>query len=345
MFTRPYISVAKPSCRNIAAPRTRILANVTREYPRRLDDLLTAPPGDLRPRVHHPAFYGSYDWHSAVHMHWLLVRLLRTHPDLPSAAEITSILDAHLAREPLAIERARFDAPGARTFERPYGWAWLLELQAETLRMAATRPEARRWSGALEPLAACIGARMREFLGVPAYPARAGTHGNSAFACILALDYARTAGDAALVIAVEAAARKWYLADRDAPVAYEPSQTDFLSPVLTEALLMREILSPRELRAWLANLLPAGLGALALPPVVPDRSDAQFCHLDGLSLSRAWALRRIASALPVGDSLALACAAAAERHVAAGLPQAVGGDYVGEHWLASFAALALGDAP
>jgi Protein of unknown function (DUF2891) len=323
------------------------LANVTREYPRKLDDLLTAPPGDLSPRANHPAFYGSYDWHSAVHMHWLLVRLLRAHPDLPSAADAVSVLDAHLAPGPLAAERACFDAPGGRTFERPYGWAWLLELQAEALRMAEARPEARRWARALDPLAAYIAGRMREFLEVAAYPTRAGTHGNSAFASILALDYARTAGDVELIAAIDAAARKWYLADRNAPLGYEPSQTDFLSPALTEAQLMREVLPRSDFRTWLAGFLPASLGALAVPPVTPDRSDAQFCHLDGLSLSRAWALRRLAADSTRGESddFSLACAAAAERHLAAGLPHTVGGDYVAEHWLASFAALALGDAP
>jgi hypothetical protein len=332
-----------------AAQATRFaqaaLANVTREYPRRLDNLLVAPPGDLYPRAQHPAFYGSYDWHSSVHMHWLLVRVLREHPGLPSAAQVTAVLDAHLAPGPLSAERAFFDTPGGRTFERPYGWAWLLELQAEALRIAGQRSGAGHWAQALTPLAAYVADRMREYLAIAGYPSRAGTHGNSAFACVMALDYARTAGDVGLAAAIDAAARKWYLADRDAPAAYEPSQTDFLSSALTEAQLMREVLAPGEFRDWLATFLPAGLGPLAVPPLVPDRSDAQFCHLDGLSLSRAWALRRIASALPPGDALALACEAAAGRHLAVGLPQAVGGDYVGEHWLASFAALALGDVP
>ncbi len=323
------------------------LANVNREYPRKLDHLLDAPPGDLDPRALHPAFYCAYDWHSAVHMHWLLLRLLRLHPDLPSAPQADAVLDAHLAPGPLATERAYFDAPGARTFERPYGWAWLLELQAEALRLAGARAAARGWARALAPFAADIAARMREFISLAAYPMRAGTHANSAFACILSLDYARTARDAALAATVEAAARKWYCADRDAPLAYEPSQADFLSPALTEAQLMRELLPPDEFRAWLAAFLPAGLGALSAPAVPPDRSDPQFCHLDGLSLSRAWALRRLAAAAPerLPDDFTRACAAAAERHLAAGLRQAIGGDYVAEHWLASFAALALCEVP
>ncbi|HUK04923.1 MAG TPA: DUF2891 family protein [Burkholderiales bacterium] len=323
------------------------LANVTREYPRKLDHLLGAPPGDLRPRAQHPAFYGSYDWHSAVHMHWLIVRLLRLHPDLPQAGQAAAVLDAHLAPAPLAAERAYFDAPGARTFERPYGWAWLLELRAETLRLAGERAGARGWAQSLASLAAELAARMRDFISLAALPVRAGTHANSAFACVLALDYARTAGDAALGAAVGAAARRWFLADRAAPLAYEPSQADFLSPTLTEALLMRKVLPPEEFGAWRAAFLPAGLGALSEPAVPPDRSDPQFCHLDGLSLSRAWALRRLAAAPParVPDDFARDCAAAAERHLGAGLPHAAGGDYVAEHWLASFAALALGEAP
>jgi hypothetical protein len=312
------------------------LANVTREYPRKLDHLLAAPPGDLSPRVQHPAFYGSYDWHSAVHMHWLMVRLLRLHPDLPRAAAARAVLDAHLAPGPLATERAYFDAPGARTFERPYGWAWLLELQAEALRHARERTPARDWTEALAPLAAYIAGRMREFVSICAHPMRAGTQANTAFACVFTLDYARLAGDAELTGAVKSAARKWYLADRDAPLAYEPSQADFLSPALIEAQLMREVLPEPEFRSWLAGFMPAGPSALSIPAVPLDRSDPQFCHLDGLSLSRAWALRRLGTAFP---------AEAAQRHLDAGMPQAVGGDYVAEHWLASFAALALCETP
>jgi hypothetical protein len=314
------------------------LANVTREYPRKLDHLLAAAPGDLTPRTVHPAFYGSYDWHSAVHMHWLLVRVLRTHPGLPEAGAITDRLDAHLSIQAIATERAYFDAPGRGTFERPYGWAWLLELQAEALRLAQEHEEARHWAVALEPLAKYLAGRMCEFLVVAAYPMRSGMHPSTAFACILSLDYARVSGDAMLDAAIKSAARRWHLADRDAPLDYEPSLADFLSPALTEAHLMREVLPEAAFKAWLAGFLPAGLGPLATPPIVPDRTDAQFAHLDGLSLSRAWALRRLGDALP-------GSAGVAEAHLEAGLPHATGGEYVGEHWLASFAALALGEAP
>jgi hypothetical protein len=314
------------------------LANVVREYPRKLDHLLSAPHGDLTPRTVHPAFYGSYDWHSSVHMHWLLVRVLRTHPALPEAEGIVRVLDAHLAPAAIAVERAYFDAAGRRTFERPYGWAWLLELQAEVLRLAEHREAARRWAAALKPLARYLAERMQAFLAEATYPIRSGMHPSTAFACILALDYARASDDQALATGIAAAARRWHLSDRDAPLAYEPSLADFLSPSLTEAQLMRAVLPDAEFGPWLSLFLPNGLGPLATPPTVPDRTDAQFAHLDGLSLSRAWALHRLGNAIPGGTEVARA-------HLAAGLPQSTGGDYVGEHWLASFAALALGDIP
>lgn len=314
------------------------LANVTREYPHKLDHLLVAPHGDLTGRTLHPAFYGSYDWHSAVHMHWLLIRVLRLHSDLPRAAGIVKVLDAHLSHEALATEHAYFDGPGGRTFERPYGWAWLLELQAEALRLAPQRADAQRWSEALDPFARALAGRMREFLALATYPIRTGMHANTAFACILALDYAGVANDTGLAAGIGNAARKWYLDDRNAPIAYEPSLADFLSPSLVEAQLMKSVLGGEEFARWIAAFIPDGLGPLATPPIVPDRNDAQLAHLDGLSLSRAWALRRLGASVSGG-------AAAATIHLAAGLPQAVGGDYVGEHWLASFAALALGDCP
>jgi len=178
---------------------------------------------------------------------------------------------------------------------------------------------------------------MGEFITLAPYPIRTGMHPNTAFACLLALDYARLAKDRALEENIERAARKWYLGDRDAPLAYEPSLADFLSPALVEAQLMQCVLGKAEFARWLAEFLPKGLGPLSKPPNVTDRTDAQLAHLDGLSLSRAWALRRLSDLFP--------SSVAAEAHLVAGLPQVVGGDYVGEHWLASFAALALGDAP
>lgn len=298
------------------------LANVEREYPRRLDQLLTAADAEWRPRALHPAFFGSYDWHSAVHMHWLLARLLRLHPALEK--DVGPVLDMHLSPQRLTQELAFFNAPGGETFERPYGWAWLLELQAELLRL-------RKWHDALEPLAGELARRIEAYLGGLPYPVRAGTHGNTAFACVLALDYAHAAHNEALASEIGQAARRWYLADRDYPVAYEPSGDDFLSPALIEALLMKQILDEGEFRAWLKEFLP-GLGPLAEPPRVADHADAKQSHLDGLCLSRAWCFRHLGY-----EELA-------RLHLEAGLPHVIGGDYAGEHWLATFATLALSAA-
>src|SRR5262249_16681175 len=204
----------------------------------------------------HPSFYGSYDWHSAVHMHWLLVRVLRTHPQLPLAKEIAQRLDAHLAPAALQSELAYFESPSGRTFERPYGWAWLLELHAELLRLGT-----ERWSNATAPLARHLAARFAGFASGAPYPIRAGTHGNTPFACILGLDYARSERDGPLAQAIREAARRWYGGDRDAPVAYEPSLDEFLSPALVEAALMQEVLARDEFGRWLAGFLPENLGS------------------------------------------------------------------------------------
>lgn len=300
------------------------LANVVREYPRHLGHLLTRPDEELGPRSLHPAFYGSYDWHSAVHMHWLLARVLRLYP---RKKEVAVLLDKHLAPQRIDAELAYFNSAAGRTFERPYGWAWLLELQAELLRLGNSK-----WSDAVQPLAAELARRMAQFVSGAPYPIRAGSHGNTAFACLLALDYARTARDPHLQSEIRSAALQWYSADRDAPLAYEPSLDDFLSPALIEAALMQELLPPPEFQAWLKAFLPSGPENLT-PPTVADRADPKQSHLDGLALSRAWCLKK------------LGYAQAAERHLAAALPHVVGGDYVGEHWLASFAALALGEQP
>ena len=299
------------------------IANVRREYPRRLDQLLTSPDTEWRPRTLHPAFYGSYDWHSAVHMHWLLVRILALHPSVGEAGQIEETLDAHLNSAAIEKELAFFHGPGGRTFERPYGWAWLLELQAEVLRL-----DRGPWGKALAPLAAEIARRFERHLeGLP-YPVRAGSHGNTAFACLLALDYSRIVGSATLERQIELAAQRWYLDDRDYAARYEPSADDFLSPALVEALLMKRVLRKGQFEAWMHAFLPE-FGPLAEPPIVYDHADAKHSHLDGLCLSRAWCF------------IHLGRAELAEAHLAAGLPHVVGGHYNGEHWLASFATLAL----
>jgi hypothetical protein len=294
------------------------LANVAREYPRRLDQLLLSPHDEWRPHQRHPAFYGSYDWHSAVHMHWLLAHLLRLFPRME--ADIAPVFDQHLSHGAIDGELQSFQGPGGSTFERPYGWAWLLALQAELLRLG-------RWSVA--PLADELARRLGRYLDSSPYPVRAGTHGNTAFACVLALDYAHAAQDSILRGRIAAAATRWYGADRDYPVAYEPSADEFLSPALVEALLMRRVLGESEFGRWWKHFLPKGFGPVATPPKVIDHADPKHSHLDGLCLSRAWCFTQ------------LGYPELAASHVAAAMPHVAGGDYAGEHWLASFAALAL----
>ena len=302
------------------------LANIEREYPRHVQHFLTAPDEERRERELHPAFYGSYDWHSAVHMHWLLVRVLRLYPTERIALQIADALDAHLSEAALERELAYFRGAAGRTFERPYGWAWLLELQAEALAIKA------RWTRPLAPLATELASRFADYVRMSPYPVRAGAHGNTAFACMLALDYARTAKDTALEFEIRKAARRWYASDRNAPIAYEPSLDDFLPPSLMEATLLQAVMEPGEFLGWVERFAPQGFSALAEPPTVLDHADPKQSHLDGLCLTRAWCFERL------GDS------AAAKQLIATALPHVVGGDYAGEHWLASFAVLALSAA-
>jgi hypothetical protein len=317
------------------------LANVAREYPAKLDHVLEGD-GDLAPpRRLHPAFHGSFDWHSCVHMHWLLARVRRLAPDLPERADVDALFDRRLAPAAVAQECAYLARPGATAFERTYGWAWLLEL-AHELRRAG---DAGRWVDALAPLARTFVDRYVLFLPRQRYPIRSGLHQCSAFGLAFAWDYARVAGERGLAARCEETALRWFGADRDAPAAWEPSGTDFLSPSLMEADLMRRVLDPQAFAPWLAGFLP-GLGcgepaALFTPVAVGDRADGYLVHLDGLNLSRAWCMRGIAGALPEGDARAAALRSAAELHVAAGMAGLGSGEYMGEHWLATFALLAL----
>ncbi|HYC55808.1 MAG TPA: DUF2891 domain-containing protein [Candidatus Binatia bacterium] len=318
------------------------LAHVTREFPSKLDHVLTGPADARCPRELHPLFYGSFDWHSCVHGYWLLARVRRLHPDLAEAAAIAALFDAQLTDRNVGAEVEYFRRPSARSFERPYGWAWLLMLAAE---LACDQSEdGRRWSSLLAPLADTVVERFLAFLPKAVYPVRSGTHGNSAFALALAQEYAAVTGDRRLAEASVAAAMSWYRGDVDCQ-AWEPSLDDFLSPALMEAGCMRLAMAPREFRHWFARFLPRAArdepATLFTPASVTDRSDPRIAHLDGLNLSRAWCWRSIAGALADGDPVRARAERAAELHLDASLPN-VRGDYMGEHWLASFALLALG---
>jgi len=329
-----------------AAFATIAIANVSRPHPHKLDHVLTGPdPGAADHVARHPVFHGAFDWHSAVHMHWLLARVLRMFPRAEASQAIRDTLSARLTPAGMAAEQAALSAPAATTFERPYGWAWVLELRAELARLTEVEPAAAGWAAAVDPLAGQLAGRLAEFLGAAGYPIRAGTHANTAFACLLALDYATTCRAPRLADVIRHAAARWHGGDRDAQPAYEPSLTDFLSPILCEAALMAAVMPAEAFAAWFDAFLPEGIGGLAEPPVVSDRGDPQIVHLDGLCLSRAWCLRRIAAALPAGHPRAADLRAACTANFEPALPHSLGGDYVGEHWLASFAALALGDVP
>jgi hypothetical protein len=311
------------------------LACVRKEYPNKLDHVMNGAPEVRSPKDLHPAFYGCFDWHSSVHAHWMMVRLLRKFPALAEAAEVRAALDESLAPGNVAAEVAYWRQPGRRSFERTYGWAWLLELAAELRRWDA--PEARRWSTSLQPLTEAVIASFHSFLSLQTYPIRTGVHPNTAFSLSLALEYAEAAGDESLRALVVERARTYFARDRGAPLSWEPGGEDFLSPALEEAALMAKVLPVAERRRWLPAFLPALFrGAKLAPAIVSDRTDPKIVHLDGLNLSRARSLYTLA-ALDAQDPRAARLLAIADQHAHASLPHIASGSYEGEHWLATFA--------
>jgi len=316
------------------------LAHVSREYPNIMQHVLAGPADALTPRAAHPIFFGSYDWHSCVHGYWLLARLMRRYPAFSAAPTIAALFDERITAANVAGELAYISTPHSRGFERPYGWAWLLALQAELEQHAGGA--GKRAVEQLRPLAEAFAARFSAFLPLADYPVRTGVHSSTAFALRLAADYAEP-NDPDLFALMRDKVFAWYGADRDAQ-AWEPSQDDFLSPTLLEAECMRRYLAPSAFRAWFRYFLPRARhdepATLFAPPSVSDRSDGKIAHLDGLNFSRAWCWRSIATALGDADPVTPRVREAAQRHIAASLPH-VAGDYMGEHWLATFALLAL----
>lgn len=319
------------------------LENVAREYPNKLEHLMQDAADARRPSDLHPVFFGSYDWHSSVHMHWTMATLLARFPALPEGGAIAEWFDAHLTPSAVAVECAYFARPGAQSFERPYGWAWLLALST-ALGAASNDPRFAAWNRDLQPLADIVVARFVDYLPRADYPSRAGTHGNSAFALLLALDHADGAGIAMLGDAVRAKAQHWFVADRDYPVAYETSSEDFIPSGLVEAVLMRRVFGvPGNARffTWWGSFVPdrASLSHWLRPVRVTDRTDPRLAHLDGLNLARAWCWSLLIDEMP--DAFRPDIEAAIDAHLAESLPHAAEGAYVGTHWLASFALLAL----
>src|SRR5437879_6499179 len=315
------------------------LACVHKEYPNKISHVLNSDADVAPPRKLTPAFCGCYDWHSSVHGHWLLVRLVRTFPNAPFAAAARDALKKSLATENLKAEANDLRGKGRVSFERPYGLSWLLQLCAELREW--DDPQAREMSANLRPLEEVAVERLKTWLPKLSHPVRIGEHDQTAFGLGLMLDYARGAGNEEFAKLVNDSAKKFFLADKDCPLTYEPSGEDFLSPSLGEADVMRRVLPQNEFAKWLKEFMPqipTTANADWLPVAVsPDPSDPKLAHLDGLNLSRAWMLEGILSALPSDDSRRPALQATANAHLRAGLAAVTGEHYEGGHWLGSFA--------
>lgn len=328
--------------RSVLAPFAPLaIANVTQEFPNKLDHTMNSAADVQAPRALHPAFYGSYDWHSAVHMHWLLARLLRLYPDLADTPRIAAVFDEHFSLANIQGEIDYLNQPSRATFERTYGWAWLLKLQTELLCLAPTYSRAQAWADALAPLADAFVDRYLQFLPLAQFPIRAGTHANSAFGLLFALDYAEKMQHFALRKLIFQKAHQWFGKDARYPAAYEPGSDDFLSGGLIEAVLMMRAVDGCGYADWWAVFCPPPheLKNWLTPVTVSDRRDAKLAHLDGLNLSRAWCWRTLKRELP--EEFQKPADKAIAAHLEAALPHAGAGNYVGTHWLASFAALAL----
>lgn len=318
---------------------TLALKCVTREFPNKPEHVVNNASDIKSPKTLHPSFYGCYDWHSSVHGHWMLVRLLKSFPNLPESTLIRDALNANLTAENIQQEVAYMKQPNRQSFERTYGWAWALKL-AEELH-SWNDADGKKWAANLQPLAETLSSSYRAFLPKQTYPIRTGVHPNTAFGLAFALDYAKTVGDRELESLLDERSRSYFAKDVDYPGAWEPGGEDFFSAALMEADLMRRVMKPREFATWFHKFLPGvtkgNPAALLQPAVVTDRTDPKLVHLDGLNLSRAWCMRSIAKALPATDPARKILAVSADKHAAAALAHVASGDYAGEHWLASFA--------
>lgn len=335
-FVRPMI----PTLSAYSSDFARLVLNcIGKEYPNKIEHSLNDASQVQNPKSLHPAFYGCFDWHSSVHGHWLLAHLLKLYPLLPEGLEIRAALNENLARENIQAEVGYFKREGRTSFERPYGWAWLLKLAEELY--AWDGKDAKTWSENLQPLVDTVVDKYLAFFPKQTYPIRTGVHHNTAFGLSFALDYGRAVENHQLTNLIEERSRTYYLSDSDYPADFEPSGEDFLSPALIEADLMRRVLRPDEFREWFHRFLP-GLEQgqpknLLIPAIVSDRTDPKLVHLDGLNLSRAWCMRSIVAALPPEDPAVETLTSSAWLHAADGLAHVASGNYEGEHWLATFA--------
>ena len=306
------------------------------EYPNLIHHTMVSDDDVAAPRKLTPSFYGCYDWHSAVHGHWLLLRAVRMHPEASFVEEARALLEKNLSADRLLVEASYLARSDRTSFERPYGLAWLLQLVAELDEW--DDPQAQQWRQSLRPLEQIAAQRLSEWIPKLHYPIRVGEHSQTAFAFGLIWDYAQRVDNQALLAIIADAAARFYDEDRACPLNYEPSGQDFLSPCLAEADLQRRIQEPAQFAVWLSEFLPDLTAANALPVgVVTDRSDGKLAHIDGLNLSRAWMLEGIAAGLPDADPRRPGLVTMANEHTAAGLAGVSGEHYAGGHWLGSFA--------
>jgi hypothetical protein len=348
VLTTAQMSKPKPPAKSLTRAQASHFAKlalkcVSKEYPNKPEHVMN-DGGDVQsPKGLHPAFYGCYDWHSSVHGHWMLVRLLRMFPDLPEARDIRKAVGNNLRASNIAEEVAYLNGKNRQSFERTYGWAWLLKL-AEELSLS-TDEDARAWSRNLQPLVDALVSRYLSFLPKQTYPIRTGVHPNTAFGLAFAFDYAQTSGNTRLAALITERSRSYFAKDAGYPAAWEPGGEDFFSAALMEADLMRRVMKPAEFRRWFHRFLPqlsSGVPRTLLrPAIVTDRTDPKLVHLDGLNLTRAWCMRSIATALPANDPARKVLASSARLHASEALVHVASGDYAGEHWLASFAVYLL----
>ena len=338
--TNPMLSLTQTQASHFAA---LALKCIQKEYPNKPDHTINDKDDVRSVREMHPAFYGCFDWHSTVHGHWMLVHLLKLFPNLPEAKQIRAALNENLSDKNIAGEVAYLKQANRASFERTYGWAWLLKLAEELHDW--NDEDGKRWSANLQPLADGFVEKYLAFLPKQNYPIRTGVHPNTSFGLAFALDYARAVGDKKLEALIVERARTYYGHDSVYPASWEPGGEDFFSPALMEADLMRRVMSGQEFAVWFRGFLPdaahGGPRSLFEPAIVTDRTDPKLVHLDGLNLSRAWCMRSIAAALPRNDPARKILAASARAHAQAALPFIASGNYEGEHWLASFAVYML----
>jgi len=344
---KPFFTVAKDSSKlELTEAGASHLAGlplkcIEQEFPNKTSHTsTTAVDHVLLPKQMHPAFYGCFDWHSTVHGHWMLVKLLKQFPNLPEATKARATINRTITKDNILQELKYFEAPLNKNYERTYGWAWLLKLQQELLIW--NDADAKNWSAALQPMCDTIVSFWLKYLPKQTYPNRTGVHPNTAFGLVFALDYAKTVGNTTFENAIVDAAKKLYLKDKNAPSQWEPDGTDFLWPSLEEADLMRRILPKTDFIQWFNQWIsPSGLQHLTQLPVVSDRNDFQIVHLDGLCFSRSWCMKGIATTLPATDKRKAILQRSSINHLKASLPNIASGSYGGEHWLASFAVYAL----